>query len=121
MNLFRDVMDKELDDCDGDKMGKVDDILLELRPDGAAVVRAIVMGPGSLSPMLPSFLARLGRWIEERLLGSAADQPIEIPWEKVMSIDVVVKVDVDRHQVGATHTEEALWDRFISPLPWSRR
>lgn len=119
--LFRDVMDKGLVDRNGDKMGKVDELLLELRPGELPAVRTIVLDHGSLLVLLPTFLANICRWIEERILGLTEIEPIEIPWERVESIDVVVHVDVDRQQVGATQTEEALWERYVSKLPWARR
>lgn len=121
MLLFRDVMDKQLVDCHDDKMGRVDDLLLDLEPGKPPAVRAIITGHGAGRAVMPHFLGRAVTWLEKRLLGLAGVEPVEIGWEHVTRIDVAVHLDVDRKQVGGTETEHALWERWIKPLPRSQR
>jgi sporulation protein YlmC with PRC-barrel domain len=121
MYVFRDIMDKQLVDCEGDKMGRVDDLLLELRPGETPAVRSILSGHGSGTVIFPSFLEGFARWLQERVLGLDAVEPIEIGWEHVKYITVAVHLDVDRQDVGGTDTEHRLWERWLGPLPGSRR
>jgi sporulation protein YlmC with PRC-barrel domain len=120
MQLFGDVMDKEIVDCNGRKAGKVDDLLLDLR-EGRPVVRAIITGHGSLAPLLGSKIAGLVGWFRERLLGESHSEPVRIGWEHVTHIDVVVHLDVDRHTAGLVETDKLVWERWISRLPFSER
>ena len=120
MFLFRDVMDKQLVDRHGHKAGKVDDIVLEMRPGRPPAVRAIVSGRGSVAPILSSRMARTVSWLQERLLGKAL-APAKIDWNHVTRIDVAVHLDLDRQEAHLTQTEDALWERWIRHLPWAER
>jgi len=121
VDLFRDVMDKGIVDHQGDKMGRVDDLLLELRPGELPAVRTIVLDHGAILPLLPAFIAHFLAWFEKAVLRVARLAPVEISWDDVSSIDVVVHTTVDRRAVGAVATEEALWVNWVSKLPWARR
>ena len=117
MFLFRHVMDKELVDREGFKAGKVDDIVLELRPGELPVVRGILTSHGALIPLLPRPVRRLVTWLEQHILGIDAIEPSEVAWEHVSSIDVAVHLDVEREEAGLMHTEQRIWRRLIRPLP----
>lgn len=120
MFLFRDVMDKELVDCHDDKIGKVDDLLLELRPGNLPAVTAILTGHGASASLMPNFLRRITEWLEGRLLGLPIE-PFTIGWKHVTRIDVVVYLDLDREKDGLLDTETAIWNRWIKHLPWAQR
>lgn len=117
MYLFRDVMDKELVDRDGHKAGKVDDIVLQLRPGELPAVRAILTGHGALTPILPAPIAHLARWLEQRILSIDALEAQTVAWEHVSHIDVAVHLDVDRVEANLMRTEEAISRRYIERLP----
>jgi hypothetical protein len=117
MYLFRHIMDKELVDQQGFKAGKVDDIVLELRPGELPAVRAILTSHGALIPLLPARVGRMLAWFEKQILGINAIEPREVTWEHVSRIDVVVHLDIKREEAGLTHTQETIWRRFIRPLP----
>ncbi|HEX6507152.1 MAG TPA: hypothetical protein VF221_05915 [Chloroflexota bacterium] len=121
MFLFRDVMDKELVDCHGHKAGKVDDIVLELRPEGPPVVRAILTGAGAAAPIFPRWMFRLATRIEEWVLGRTSIEPMVVGWEHVTAIDVVVHLDLDRATDSLTQTEETIWQHWLKTLPWAER
>lgn len=121
MFLFRDVADKQLVDCHGHKAGKVDDIMVELRPGRYPVVRAIVTGHGSARPIFPPWITRLAAWCERQILGIATDRPAMIEWKHVSHIDVAVHIDLDRTQAGLMDTERAIWERWIKHIPGAQR
>jgi sporulation protein YlmC with PRC-barrel domain len=123
MDLGRHVVDKEILDCDGLRGGKVDDLLLELEgPTGhglpAPEVVAIISGPLALARNLPRPLYWLAHQVY-RLLGVTDAHPVEIPWERVTAIDVVVHTDVHRGDVGLSALPEAVARRLIGRLPGS--
>lgn len=121
MFLFRDVMDKGLVDAQGHKAGKVDDVLLELRPNRPPAVRSIVSGRGAARPIFPAWMLRLAGWVEDRAMGPGQNKPTTVGWEHVTKIDVVVHLDLDRDRDGLMETQEALWQRWIKRLPWAER
>ena len=122
MDLGKHVVDKEILDKHGRRLGKVDDLLLEA-PEPAAngpsrepEVVAIITGPLALS----EDLSRPVRWLTRhvyRLLGLADPRPAEIPWGAVVAIDVVVHVDLDRSAAGWSALADAVNRRFIERLP----
>lgn len=122
MYLVREVMDKEILDCDGFKGGKVDDLLLELRDGEPPVVQAILTQHGALAQALGSRVARCSAWLRARALGLSAEMPpIAIGWEHVTRIDVTVHIDLSRADADLLRSERALWARWISRLPLARR
>src|SRR5947209_7619450 len=96
MYLGADVLDKQLLDRDGRKAGKVDDLVLELRPGERPTISALVTGHGAMLHLLPSFLARLVRRLEAHVAGVPDAEPFVIGWEHVTKIDVTVHIDLER-------------------------
>lgn len=121
MDLGKHVVDKELLDCNGLRAGKADDVLLDMgeQDDGTPApprVVAIISGPLALSRNLPRPVPTLARWTY-RLLGVADPGPVTIPWARIIAIDVVVHLDIDRDAAGLTALAQAVARRFISRLP----
>lgn len=121
MNLFRDVMDKEIVDCYGYKSGKVDDLVLELRDGDYPAVRCIVTGHGADAQTLGKWAENIAAWFRSWLLGSPESDPNLIPWDRVSRIDVVVHVELDRDDAGLIASEKAIWERWIKRLPFAER
>lgn len=121
MYLVRQVLDKEIDDTDGLKSGKVNDLLLELPDDGPPCVVAILTGPTSFSSLLPGWMGRLTAWIRTSLLRLDPAEPDQIDWWHVTRIDVAVHIDLDREKAGLLQTQEDVWKRWLKPLPFSER
>ncbi|PYR58249.1 MAG: hypothetical protein DMF85_11300 [Acidobacteria bacterium] len=108
MNLARDLLDNQVKDRQGRKMGKVDGIVLVLRrgrpPRVAAIELSLVSLLNRVSPRLGAF----ARWFERRF-GVHDASPLRIPIEKLQSIGVDVTADVD-----ATRTSAYAWDKWMS-------
>jgi sporulation protein YlmC with PRC-barrel domain len=121
MFLFRDVIDRQLVDRHGHKAGKVDDMVLEIPPGECPAVRAIRTGRGASPPIFPSWLTRFLAWFEDEILGTRRGQPVDIGWEHVTRIDVVVRIDLDREQAGLMDTEHRIWQRWVRHVPGSER
>jgi len=122
MRLAREVLDKEILDCDGFKGGKVDDLLLELRAGEPPIVRAIVTQQGALARVLGRRTERLNAWLRAWALGQGPEvAPVEIGWAHVTRIDVTVHIDLSRIDADLLRGDKAVWERWISRLPWARR
>jgi sporulation protein YlmC with PRC-barrel domain len=122
VRLARDVLDKEIVDVHGFKAGKVDNILLELAGGEKPVVRGIITQHGSLALTWGRTIGRIAAWARQQVLGLGSEVvPLEVGWERVTYIDVVVHLDLDRRDAGLMRSEDAVWERWISHLPFARR
>jgi sporulation protein YlmC with PRC-barrel domain len=122
MYLVRQVLDKQIDDKDGSKAGKVDDLVLDLHDDGALEVVAILTGPNSAVSQLPGWIVGLTNWIRTTILGlTDRTKPEEIDWSHITRIDVTVHLDLDRREAGLIRSQQTIWERWLKPLPFSER
>jgi len=94
VELGKHVLDKEIVDADGLRCGKVDDLVLDVPDDGSGpTVRAILTGPLAFAGTLGAPAVRVAR-VLYRLVGLRAPKPVEIAWDHVAAIDVVVHLDL---------------------------
>ena len=119
MDLARDLLDQQVRDADGEKMGKVDGIVLELRPDGPPRVAAIEIGPVTLARRVHPVLGRWARALEVGC-GVATETPLRVPLAKVTEIDVDVKVALKAKDTTAWAWERWLGERIVERIPGRR-
>lgn len=116
------VLDKELVDEHGRRAGKVDDILLEVGPpgpDGAIpppTCVALVSGPFALAENLPRWVRTLTHWIY-RWFGLRNPRPVQIPWDDILAVDVVVHVKIDREAFRLLSFQDAVARKIIDHIP----
>ena len=111
MELGRAVLDQEVIDRHDHAMGKVDGLVLEVRPGEPARVTHIVVGGTTLLWRIHRGLAR---WVERR---RGKGRPAIIPWNRVLRVGVDVKVDVDAAGSPALHWERWVRDHLIGRIP----
>ena len=111
MDLVRDVLDKAVVDRHGREMGRVDRIVLELRPGAAPRLDRIELGPAVLASRIRPWL---GRWVQglEHALGIADGRPLRVPFSQVLDINAHVKVDLAVGETVAGQVESRLRARL---------
>jgi sporulation protein YlmC with PRC-barrel domain len=112
------LLDRQLVDRDGEKAGKVDDLLLEVRDDGPPVVTEILAGPGALARRIGG---RLGAWIASvhaRLHPGSGD-PAMISFGIVSKIDDHVTLIASREDLATFEAEAWARDHVITKIPGS--
>jgi sporulation protein YlmC with PRC-barrel domain len=116
MELGRDILDQQVIDRKCELMGKVDGIVLEL-PDGKPprVTRLVIGGGTAARRIHPGFADWLLRW--RRRWGPKDDEPLEVPWSKVLKIGIDVKVDLDAEHTSALAWEHWVRERIIGRIP----
>ncbi|HEY7295540.1 MAG TPA: hypothetical protein VH916_10885 [Dehalococcoidia bacterium] len=120
--LGRWVVDRGLLDRNGRRAGVVDDLILELTETNAdgtpplPEVVALQTGAMALSENMYAPLRWLAR-LAYRMLGLRDARPIEIPWQHVAAIDVVVHLDLTRDEARLSALDDAVRRRFIGRLP----
>lgn len=118
MDLVRDLLDKKVVDRDGRELGRVDGLLLDAGPDGAAVA-ALELGPVVLARRIGWLAARLAA-AAEHLIGLGGRPPLRIPFSRVMKIDDDVRVDLSFADTPAAIIEDHLRG-WLGSLPEARR
>jgi len=116
MNLTRDILDQQVVDRRGQRLGKVDGVILELREGAPPRIAAIEIGPVTLARrMHPRLAAWLQRWLQRH--GPRSDGTLRIPWSQVKAIGVDVRVDLIADGTPARAWEEWLRDHVVRRLP----
>jgi sporulation protein YlmC with PRC-barrel domain len=114
-DLIRDVLDKQLVDPNGTKMGRVDGVVLVLRKTGPPRVAFIETGSATLARRIHP---RLERWIVSfwRRVGLEPG-PLRIPWSKVRAVGFDVTVNLDAGSVPLQRWQEWLNRVIIGRIP----
>jgi sporulation protein YlmC with PRC-barrel domain len=118
MDLVRDVLDKQLLDRDGRKLGKVDGIVLELRDDGPPRVAFIENG---LTVLMHRLLGMAGDFVAliERRLGVRDGEPVRIAMSRVVEVGIDVRLDLTASETEALAWEEWIGKKIIRRIPGS--
>lgn len=115
MDLVRDILDERLLDRNRCRMGRVDGLILELRPGQAPVVRFIEVGTATLAARMPRALGALMRWCAGRW-GPRRGESSRIPWSLVFAIDRDIHIDVAAEETPALASEQWVRERIIRRL-----
>jgi len=95
MDLVRDILDKQLLDQNGVKMGKIDGLLLVVEAGRQPHVTHIQLGAVVLARRLGSLCGRIVEEIAARFGGEERRHPIMIPWSKIADIGVDIELAID--------------------------
>jgi sporulation protein YlmC with PRC-barrel domain len=116
MELGQALLDQQVTDRKGELMGKVDGVIVELRKATPPRLAALLIGGGTAAERVhPGWARWLLRW--RRGWGPPDDEPLEVPWSKVLKIGVDVKVDLEAERTSALAWERWIRDRIINRIP----
>jgi len=116
-----DLLDRQILDCDGEPVGKVDDVELAVGADGRLRVVALLVGPQALGRRLGG---RLGRWISTtagRLHPVEHPDPIRIPYALVARRSSAIDLSVRRDRLPEPTLEAWLREHVITRIPGADR
>jgi hypothetical protein len=115
MNLIRDCLDKQLEDRNKRRMGRVDGIILEIEPNRPPRVAYIEVGVKTLMDRISK---RLGRMVASLLKRFDLDpDPYRIPWGKLKIGLNKVEADVEAEKTPALEWELWLRKKVIGRIP----
>jgi sporulation protein YlmC with PRC-barrel domain len=117
MDLVRDMLDKRVVDRNGREMGRVDGIILSIRPGEAPSVLALELGPAVLAARLSPLF---GRWVAalEHGFGVDAGRPVRIPFKAILHVHNQIKIDLAFGETPAATIERRL-RRWVASIPRS--
>jgi hypothetical protein len=118
IRLVRDILDEQIVDRDGDKAGRADGIVLELRVDKPPRVAYVEVSPITL---LSRFSRRFGRWYArwDRRLGHDRGVPFRIPWSRLEHRAHALHIDLDVEATPINVLEDFLRTKIVERIPGS--
>ena len=117
MHVVRDLLDKELLDTNEQQMGRVDGLIMEIRPGEPPCITTISVGGTTLTRRLPGFV---GRWLTAAVTrwGVRKGEPYTVPWSYVEQVGhTSVRLNVDSDQTPAMATAHWIRDHIIAHIP----
>jgi hypothetical protein len=119
MYVFRDILDKQLIDCNDEPFGRVDGIVVEPREGAPPRVLQVTLGA---VPLAGRFGQRVQRWVEaaHRRWSVRRSATYSIPWNAVQEVHAHhLKIDVDQKESVACDWERWLRANVIGRIPGS--
>ena len=117
VDLIRDVLDKAVVDRHGREMGRVDSIVIAVRPNRPPQVTAIEIGPAVLAYRVSPMLGRLMSAVEHAF-GIDQGRPLRIRFGDILGIHRHIKVDRAFGETVAATVEQRLRG-WVGSLPGS--
>jgi sporulation protein YlmC with PRC-barrel domain len=116
LHLVHDLLDAQLLDRRKRRVGRVDDLALELRPDRPPRVAAILIG----GPVRARRIGRFAVWLSRvlRAIGRVRSPGVSrIPFSAVRRIGDTIELDVDGDTLESSHTERWLAEHVVRRIP----
>jgi hypothetical protein len=117
MDLFRDVLDKQLIDRNNEKLGKVDGLVMVLVEGAPPCVAYIEVGPVTLARRLHRGLGQRVARLCGKLGGARHREPFRIPWAKIIVTGTDVTVGLDAEDTPLRDWQKWLRRNVIERLP----
>lgn len=116
----RDVLDKQLLDQQGNKMGRVDGVVLERGTEGPPSALYLKVGSVALAHRLG---ARIGRWASHwaHRLAEVHTESYRIPWTRARGVRLEVTVDEAVDETRVNIVEDWLRRHVVERIPGSHR
>jgi sporulation protein YlmC with PRC-barrel domain len=121
MLLLRDVLDKQLLDAKGVKIGRVDGLVLAFSPGVQPRVAFLELGPETLARRLRSSWTSALLRIGAIAAGRAPEQPFRIPWDKITDIGNDIEVAVEAEATPLASWHRRLRSQLLSRIPGTSR
>ena len=119
LDLSRDVLDQQLIDRNGTKMGRVDGVVLAIGEDGRHSVDHFELGFVVLARRIHP---RVARWLEAlRKRWTVRKTAVQIvPWSQVAeATEGHIKLTIDAYTTAAFDWERWLRDHVVAKIPGS--
>ena len=116
LHLQHDVLDAQLVDRRGEKIGRCDVLLLELREGSPPRVATILVGGSARAERIGRWMSWLSRAARAlfRIRGIGVSR---IPFAKMRSIGDCMELDVLRDEMESEHLEQWLASHLVCRIP----
>src|SRR5215217_7576841 len=118
MNLFRDILDKQILDRNKMKCGKADGLIMTVRPRARPQISHIELGSVTLARRLGPRPARFVARVARVFRGKQRQMPFRIEWNKVRDIGVDIEVEPEKGQCAVTEYHVGAYAFFERLSAW---
>lgn len=116
VHLAHDVLDAQLVDRVQEKIGRVDQLLLELEEGRPPRVAMIVIGGSARAERVGRWFVALRRGLRA-LFGRREDHVSRVPFDKVRRIGDTIELDVEERTLDSEHLERWLKEHVVCRIP----
>lgn len=116
VRLVHEVLDAQLVDRRKEKIGRVDELLLELRDGAPPRVATIVIGGAARAERVGRWMTRM-RDLLRRIAGRGQPRVSRIPFGAVRCIADTIELELDGDTLESGHLERWLAERIVSRIP----
>jgi sporulation protein YlmC with PRC-barrel domain len=116
LKLVRDVLDKKLIDREQCDMGRVSGLVMRVGERSQPHISHILIDGSTLWTRVHPALGRLSTRLA-KLWGPRRNEPVRIPWSRVVSVGKDIKVDVKARDTGALDWEIWIAQHIIEHIP----
>jgi hypothetical protein len=116
LHLSHDVIDSQLVDRHKEKIGRVDELLLELESGKPPRVATIVIGGAARARRMGAWMVAVRRGVRT-LFGRREEHESRISFGAVREIADTIELDVEAAAVDAMHLERWLSERVVCRIP----
>jgi hypothetical protein len=116
LHLSHDVIDSQLVDRHKEKIGRVDELLLELEEGKPPRVATIVIGGHARARRVGRWMVALHRAVHA-VFGHREERDSRVPFGAVRCIADTIELDVDGDELDAMHVELWLATRVVGRIP----
>jgi hypothetical protein len=117
MDVFRDILDKQLLDRKGIKMGKVDGLVMTMSPRARPRIAFIEIGGITLARRLGPRTARLVARLGALFGGDPTRQPFRVASDKIRNIGVDIELTIDIESTPLNIWHERLRRHILNRMP----
>ena len=118
LHLSHDVIDSQLVDRHREKIGRIDELLLELEEGKPPRVATIVIGGRARARRVGGWMVACHRAVHA-LFGQHEEHESHVPFDAVRSIADTIELDVEGDALESMHLERWLATRVIGRIPAS--
>ena len=116
LQLSHDVIDSQLVDKHREKIGRVDELLIELEEGKPPRVATIVIGGMARARRVGDWLVACHRAVHA-LFGEREEHVSHVPFDAVRCIADTIELDVEAKELESMHLERWLGERVICRIP----
>ena len=116
LHLSHDVIDSQLVDRRQEKIGRVDELLLELEEGKPPRVATIVIGGAARARRAGGWMLACHRAVHA-LFGQREEHESRVPFDAVRSIADTIQLDVEGDSLDSMHLERWLATHVICRIP----
>jgi sporulation protein YlmC with PRC-barrel domain len=120
LRVYFHLLDRQIVDRNDTPVGNVDDVELEVGPDGRLRITALLCGLAVLGRRIDGRPGRLMTRLARRFADDGHPQPLRIPWDQVAEVSSAVRLRISKDLLDDPPLEKWLREHLIDRIPGAK-